>query len=66
MPGEHVKVRIFLIVRVFNPWPSLTEGDGESLSKGSIFPNHTYFFKYNFMGLQGESGGKKVDGLLSR
>lgn len=42
VPGEHIKVRIFLIVRVFNSWPSLPEGDGESLPKGSYFPNlHT-------------------------
>ena len=66
MPGEHFKVRTFLTVRAFNPWPSLPEGDGESPPKGAIFPNHTYFFKYNFMGLQDGSGGKKVYGLLSR
>lgn len=64
MPGEHIKLRIFLVVRVFNSWPNLSEGDGESLPKGSIFPNHTYFFKYNFMGLQNVSGAKNVYGLL--
>lgn len=66
MPEEHVKGRIFSIVRVFKPWRSLPEGDRESLPDGSIFPNRTYFFKYNFTGLQDGSGGKKVRGLLPR
>lgn len=66
VPGEHIKVRIFLIVRVFNPWLSLQGGDGESLPKGSIFPSHRYIFKYNFLDLQDRSEGTKVYGLLSR